>query len=135
MEYTLRDKGLKEILLAVDVGYDLDLVAQEYVKAFNQSGKFRIVQWKVREPKQDQIADIKSFNQHIKLEWVKDHWESVYVELNGKEVRKRLFLLQLVKIIEDTIGNKPMFDAADAAVKALKENFNRNVKREDDDKS
>jgi len=122
--WTLQDNNSKEILLAVDLGYDINLIGQDYVKAFNKSGKYRILEWEVRNPRKDELQLLKKFNQFIDFQWVGDHWESVQREKGGKETRKHIFLIKLKKLIENPIKSAP----ADKAAESLRQNFKRNVK-------
>jgi len=82
---------LNDILLAVDVGYDLTNVADGFVRAFNQSGSYMIETYKIREPNEDEIKKAKVYSESIRK--AKGCWVVTKKMFDGSTIEKRLFVL------------------------------------------
>ena len=87
----MKNQTMDPILLAVDLGYSVDDVADGYVKAFNKlGGAYMIIDFTTREPTSQEVLVSRKYARRLGgvVEAVGDHFESVL----GK-VRKRIFVL------------------------------------------
>lgn len=82
---------LNDILLAVDVGFDLKEVSEAYVKAFNRSGAYMIVTYSIREPNDGEVKQAKGYSESVRKE--KGHWIAIKKMFDGLMIEKRLFVL------------------------------------------
>lgn len=82
---------LKDILLAVDVGYDLKEVAEVFVTAFNKAGSHMIVTYNIREPNDAEVKQAKGYSGSVRKE--KGHWIATKKMFDGSMIKKRLFVL------------------------------------------
>jgi len=82
---------LGDILLAVDLGFDLKQVAEGYVQAFNKSGAHMILNYEIREPLEAELEQARQHSKTVKKE--KSYWVAEKEMFDGSVVKKRLFVL------------------------------------------
>lgn len=85
---------IQDIMLAVDVGYDIENVAAGYVEQFNKISHFTILEWEVRNPTDKEIDHANQHQLHVDKVFKKgDEWFTSYKPPNSGKVLKRVFVL------------------------------------------
>jgi len=82
---------IQDIMLAVDVGYDINHVATGYVEQFNKVSHFTIVEWSTRNPTDKEIKHAKEFQTLNGVDKVFKKGDEWFTEIKG--LRKRVFVL------------------------------------------
>jgi len=92
MVYSKQD--MQDIMLAVDVGYEINSVAAAYVQQFNRVSHFTIIEWSTRNPTDKEIENSKQYLiKGIEVFKVADEWFTRAKTFSNSLVEKRIFML------------------------------------------
>lgn len=91
----MKEHGIPDILLAVEWGASIDGVASAYVEAFNKSGAYIILNYKVRAPRPDEVKIAEKDVDEVRI--VEGKFQTVKKMFDGTEVKKELFVMVLDK--------------------------------------
>lgn len=87
----MSEEKVPEILLAVDWGASVDVVASAYVEAFNKAGAYIILSYKVRQPTP---AEVEFAGTHVdEVREVGGKFQTVKKMFDGTEALKELFVM------------------------------------------
>lgn len=90
---------LEDTLFAVDVGYDLEKIADKYIEAFNKSGAYMVSQHKIREPIESELEAARSqLGESYVIKKENNYWVVKSRMLDSDVVKKRIFVLVFLKI-------------------------------------
>jgi len=87
----MKESGIPDILLAVEWGASVDHVSSAYVEAFNKTGAYIILSYKVRKPTAQELQIAEKFSDEIRE--VDGKFQMVKKEFDGKEILKELFVM------------------------------------------
>ncbi len=87
----MSEEKVPEILLAVEWGASVDMVASAYVKAFNKAGAYIILSYKVRQPTSAEIEMAAKDVDEVRE--VNGKFQTVKKMFDGTEVLKELFVM------------------------------------------
>jgi len=87
----MKDVQFNPIMLAVDDGYSIDKVSSAYVKAFNKSGVYMIVDFTTRDMTDDEATYLRA--QGKELEKIDKRWQWTKTNYKGECSKKWLFVL------------------------------------------
>lgn len=85
----------RSLVMAVEFGHDINVVAQQYVQQFNESGGFVIEKYSVRKPTEEEIAQLQKRNvDSLGIVKKGDEWFSQSSD-GRKIVAKPLFVIEI----------------------------------------
>lgn len=87
---------MRPLLLAVEIEHDRNVVAQQWVQQFNETGGFVIQEYTLRKPTESEIEQAKKYTKAAEIVKKGDEWFT-QAKVSGKIVTKIMFVLDIKK--------------------------------------